>query len=110
MHAPRPDDVLRQKQQLRLRIGRSRRHINSRLRATQDHARQLLAWRTYVVRHPGWALAAAVGAGMAASAALKPRRVARWLGRLLLRRALGGLRQGLWRDLLRIWKDSTPNP
>ena len=81
---------------MHLRIGRSRRRIDRRLRATKDHARELLSWRTYVVRYPGWALAAALGVGMAASSALRPARIARWLASALLRRALGGLKQQLW--------------
>ena len=74
------DDLLRSKRELRLRIGRSRRRIDSRLRATRNHAGQLCSWRTYVVRYPGWALVAAFGAGFAASAGFKPGRASRWLG------------------------------
>ena len=102
------DDLLRRKRELRLRIGRSRRRIDRRLRATEDRARQLLAWRTYVVRYPAWGLAAALGAGLAASAGLKPARVSRWLGLALVRRSLGGFQQHLWAELQRIWTDSTP--
>jgi hypothetical protein len=110
MHAPRPDDILQRKRELRLRIGRSRRRINSRLRATQQRARQLLTWRTYVARHPAVALAAALGAGMTASAALRRERFARWLGRCLLRGAMGGFQRHLRNELLQIWKDLTPKP
>lgn len=101
-------DVLRRKRELRLRIGRSRRRIDRRLRATEDHARQLLSWRTYVVRNPGWALAAALGAGLAVSGALKSGRIPRWLGLTLIRRAFGGFQQQLWAELHRVWTDSTP--
>jgi hypothetical protein len=102
------DDILCRKRELHLRIGRSRRRIDSRLRATQDHARQLLSWRTYVVRYPGWALAAALGAGMTASNVLRPARIARWLGNSLVRQAFGGLGQRLWSALRQIWIESTP--
>ena len=95
-HESADDELLRRKRELHLRIGRSRRRIDGRLRATQDHARQLLSWRTYVVRYPGWALAAALGAGMAASAGLRPARISRWLGGSLVRQALGGLRAAAW--------------
>ena len=100
------DELLHRKRELHLRIGRARRRIDRRLRATKDHAHELLSWRTYVVRYPGWALAAALGAGLAASSALRPARVTRWLGSALLGRALGGFQQRLGSELRRIWKDS----
>ncbi len=100
------DELLRRKRELHLRIGRSRRRIDGRLRASRDRGRELLSWRTYVVRYPGWALAAALGAGMAASSALRPARVTRWMGSTLLRRALGGLKQQFASELRRIWRDS----
>ena len=101
-----PDDILCRKRELHLRIGRSRRRIDGRLRATRDSARQLLSWKTYVVRYPGWALAAALGAGMAASSALRPRRISRWLGYALVQKAFGGFQQQLWSELRRMWNES----
>jgi hypothetical protein len=106
---PTNDDILRRKRELRLRIGRSRRRIDGRLRGSKDRARELLSWRTYVVRHPGWALAAALGAGMTASSILHPKRITRWLGSSLLRQALGGLGQQVWSELWRTWSESTPD-
>jgi len=103
------DDILCRKRELHLRIGRSRRRIDGRLRGTKDHARQLLSWRTYAVRYPGWALAAALGAGMTASSLLRPGRIARWLGRSLVRQAFGGFQQHLWSELRRVWKNTDPN-
>jgi hypothetical protein len=103
------DEPPRRKRELRLRIGRSRRRINGRLRATENRARQLLSWRTYVVRYPGWALAAALGAGLAASAGWRRGRMSRWLGLSLVRRSLGGFEQRLWADLKQIWTDATPD-
>lgn len=82
------DDPAGRMRALRLRIGRSRRRIDGRLRATRSRARQLLSWKTYVERYPAWALAAAVGVGLAAAAGVRPRRVARWLGRSLVRHLL----------------------
>lgn len=102
-----PDDLLRRKRELRMRIGRSRRRIDRRLRATRDRSQELLSWRTYVVRYPGWALTAALGAGMAASAGLRPGRVSRWLGLALVRQAFGGLQQQLQAELRRIWTGSS---
>ena len=100
------DDILCRKRELHRRIGRSRRRIDRRLRGTKDQARQLLSWRTYAVRYPGWALAAALGAGMTASSILRPGRIARWLGRSLMHQAFGGFRQEIWNELQRVWEDS----
>ena len=98
------DDLLQRKRELRLRIGRSRRRIDGRLRAIENSGRALVSWRTYVVRYPGWALAAALGAGMAASAAFRPAKMTRWIGMRLVRQALGGVQQQLWVELRRMWK------
>ena len=106
MHAT--DDILRRKRHLHLRIGRSRRRIDGRLRAAGDEARRLVSWRTYAVRYPGLALAAALGAGLTASSLLRPGRIARWLGRSLLHQAFGGVRQQLWKELRRTWDDTAP--
>lgn len=103
------DELLRRKRELHLRIGRSRRRIGRRLRAVGDDARRLVDWRTYVVRYPGWALAAALGTGMAASNALRPATVSRWLSRSLVHKALDGIRHGLTAELHRLWADSNPN-
>ncbi len=98
------DEIGRRKRELHLRIGRSRRMIDRRLHAAGGHARQLLSWRRHVARHPGWALTAALGGGMAASTLLRPARLSRWLGRSLLDHALAGLRQKIWDDVKGIWK------
>jgi hypothetical protein len=100
------DDLLRRKRELRLRIGRSRRRIDGRLRATRGRARQMVSWRTYVTAYPGWALAAALGVGLAASVGFRPGRLSRWLGLALVRQALGGFQQQLWAELRRIWSDN----
>ena len=103
------DELLRRKRELHLRIGRLRRRIDGRLRATKDRARELTSWRTYVTRYPAWALMAAVGAGLAASSALQPRRASRWLAGTLMHQALGGIRQQLASELQQLWSDSTPD-
>jgi hypothetical protein len=102
-----PDnEILCRKRELHLRIGRSRRRIDRRLRGTKDNARRLLSWRTYAARYPGWALAAALGAGMTASSLFRPGRIARWLGGSLLTHAFGGFQQQLWNELQRVWTAS----
>jgi hypothetical protein len=102
-------DVLRRKRELRLRIGRSRRRLDARLRASRHGIGQLLSWRTYVVRYPAWALTAALGASMAASAGLKPARLSRRLGLLLVRHTCGKLGQELWAELWRAGSDVISN-
>lgn len=92
-----------------MRIGRSRRKIDQRLRAAKDQARQLASWRTYVTRYPGLSLAAAVGAGLAVSAGFRTRRVAPRLGRMLLRQATAAFKSQLWKELRRAWNASDSN-
>ena len=96
------------KRELRLRIGRLRRQIDRRLRAAQRHGRRLLSWRTYVTRFPGYAIVGALGAGMVVSAGSARRRLTRWLGLRLVRRASDQLSRALWRELRQIWADATP--
>ena len=100
------DELLRRKRALRLRIGRSRRRVDRRWGAVEKQARQLLSWRTYVVRYPAWSIAAALGVGMAASAGLSPARLSRWLGLSLARHAVRGFQRQFWNELRRVWDDS----
>jgi hypothetical protein len=75
--------------ELRVRIGRQRRRIDRRLRSVGQEGRRLVSWRTYLTRHPAWALAV-LGAGMAGAASLQR---GRWPRRssLTLFRRLGGM-------------------
>ncbi len=100
------DDLLSRKRELHLRIGRSRRRIDRRLQKAKAGAGELLSWRTYVVRYPGWAIAAALGAGMAASSVLRPGRISRWLGSSLARQALQGVQQRFVSELKNIWTET----
>lgn len=101
------DELLRRKRELHLRIGRSRRRIDNRIRATRRRAEQLTSWRTYVVRYPAWSLAAALGVGLTVSAGLKPSRITRWLGLSLVRHAMGGFQQRVWVELRRFWDETS---
>lgn len=104
-----PDrDVHRRKRRLRLELGRVRRRIDRRVRGSQRTAHQLLDWRTYARRYPGNVLLGAFGLGLALSAGLSGRRLTRWLGRRLVRRALRDAGQRLGRELAGIWAESTP--
>ena len=97
------------KRRLRLRIGRLRRRVNSRLRGSRQEGQRLLSWRTYVSRYPGGALAAAFGVGMATSTGLKGPRLIRAICALLVRRGVGAMFDGVRGELLRVWKESAPS-
>jgi len=102
-------DPGQRKRLLRLRLGRARRRIDGRLRGTQNRGRELLDWRTYARRYPGNVLLGTFGLGLALSAGLGGRSLARWLGMRLLRR---GLRQGeqlLGEELRWLWDAAGPN-
>jgi hypothetical protein len=99
------DEFHCRKRELHRRIGRSRQRVERRLHRATGHARQLLSWRRHLARHPGWALLAALGGGMAAATILRPARLSRWLGRSLVSHALGGLRQEIWNDIVGVWTE-----
>jgi hypothetical protein len=101
-------ELERRKRDLRLRVGRLRRQIDGRIHSTEREARRLVSWRTYVRSYPGYAVTAALGAGLAASAGLSRGRVSRWLGLSLLRRGAEGAAARFWQELGQIWADSTP--
>lgn len=101
-------EQIRIKRLLRLRIGRLRRRINSRIRGSQQEGQRLLSWRTYVARYPGGALAAAFGVGMATATGLRGPRLIRTISGLLVRRGAGTIFSGIRDELLRFWEDSTP--
>lgn len=103
------DEIVRRKRELHIRIGRTRRRIDRRLRGAGDDARRLANWRTYATRYPGWSLAAALGAGLAASAALRPMAITRWMARAMLMKSFGGIARGLTAELTRIWTQSNPH-
>jgi hypothetical protein len=94
---------------LRLRIGRLRRRIDGRLHSLQREGRRLASWRTYVRSYPGSAVMAALGAGLALSAGVQRRRLARLLGMRLFRWASSNIGSQFWGELQRVWSDSTPS-
>ncbi|MEA1950713.1 MAG: hypothetical protein U9N87_04975 [Planctomycetota bacterium] len=96
------------KRGLRLRIGRLRRRINSRIRGSRQEGQRLLSWRTYVKRYPSGALAAAFGVGMAASTGLRGPRLIRVVSAMLVRRGAGAISDGVRGELQKIWEESTP--
>jgi len=101
-------DLLHQKRRLRLRLGRARRRIDRRSRATQRRGRDLLDWRTYVQRYPGNVLLGTFGLGLALSAGLGGRRLSRWLGMRLFRRAVREGEHLLGEELRWLWTAAEP--
>jgi len=91
---------------LRRRIGRLRRHIDGRIRRTERHGRRLLAWQTYVKRLPAVGLLGAFGAGLALSAGVVRRRLSRWVGLRLMRRAMNRFGRLAWNEIQQVWADS----
>jgi hypothetical protein len=100
------DELIRRKRHARLRIGRSRRRIDRRLRTTRETARQLTSWRSYVARYPAWALTTVLGLGFAAATGGKPRRLSSRMGLLLVRRILATFRRQLWTEVRKVWSQS----
>ena len=98
----------RRKRELRLRIGRLRRRLDARARATQRHGARLASWRTYVRRYPGYAVLAALGLGLSASAGLSRGRWARLLGMRLVRRVGNRAGDRLWQEVQRVWTELAP--
>jgi len=98
-------DDRRTKRELRLEIGRLRRRIDRRVRSLEREGLRLVSWRTYVERYPAYAVAAAFGIGLAASAATGGG-WARLLGLRLARRAVDKAAGGVWEELKGIWAES----
>jgi hypothetical protein len=96
------------KSELRVRIGRLRRRIDRHLRATADHGRRAVSWRSYAARYPGNLLLGALGLGLALSAGLSARRLTPWIGRRLLKQSLSQARKHVWREVERLWDDAEP--
>jgi len=98
----------RVKRDLRQRIGRLRRRIDAGVRAAENRTRRLTSWRTYVKHYPGSAITAALGVGLALSAGLGARRLSRWLGMRMIRRAADRMLKNLWQEVVQIWIESSP--
>ncbi|MBN1589748.1 MAG: hypothetical protein JW888_09555 [Pirellulales bacterium] len=92
---------------LRLRIGRLRRRIDGRLRATADEGRRLASWRTYVVRYTGSSMAVAFGAGLALAVGLSGPRWLRWAALRSMRQGMHGIGRSLARELRSVWAESS---
>jgi hypothetical protein len=68
-----------------------------------DRGRELVQLRTYVRRYPGFALLAALGAGLALSAAWNRAHLGRWLGMRLVRQAGTRIGEKLWEEVRQFW-------
>jgi len=99
-------DLMEAKRRLRARSARLRRRIDRRVTILRHERTRLAAWQTYVRRFPLGAMAAALGLGMTFSAGLSPRRLPRWLGTSLVGAAISAMRQGVWRDVMKLWENA----
>jgi hypothetical protein len=79
-------DLAGKRRTIRLRIARTRRQFDRRLRAVEREGRRLASWPTWLRWSLGQPLLAALGFSVAASAGLRPRRWVRVLGRYVSRR------------------------
>jgi hypothetical protein len=93
-----------EKRELRLKIGRSRRRIDARLRATEAEGRKLASWRTYVTRYPGSSVLTAFGLGLSGATASHSREFIEKLGTALLRGTADRALNLVWQALQRWWK------
>lgn len=98
----------RTKRELRLRIGRLRRRIDRRVRSVRHEGGRLASWRTYAKRYPGYAILAALGAGLTASAGLGRGGWSRFLGQQLVRRMVAKAVDLGFNELKNLWAESTP--
>lgn len=101
-------DNQRTKRELRLRIGRLRRRIDRRVRSVRREGGRLASWRTYATRYPGYALLAALGAGLTASAGLGRGGWSRFLGQQLVRRMVAKAVDLGFNELKDLWAESAP--
>ena len=67
-----------------------------------------MSWRTYAARYPGNLILAALGAGLAFSAGLSGRRLLRWIGTGMFRKAGRHLGRSVWREIRQVWTESAP--
>ena len=98
----------RAKRELRLRIGRLRRRIDGRIRSVEREGLRLVSWQTYVRRYPGYAVLAALGLGLAASAGPSGGGWSQYLGIQLVRRVIHKAVDCVWQEIKDIWAESKP--
>jgi hypothetical protein len=94
------------KRLLRLRIARLRRRIDGRVHGLGGQGRRLASWKTYVTRYPAYAVLAALGLGLTASAGLGKGGWTRMLGLLVVRRAARHSVDAVFAELKAIWADA----
>jgi AcrR family transcriptional regulator len=99
-------DPRRERRELRLKIGRLRRRIDARIRATQTEGRKLASWQTYVTRYPGMAILAAFGLGVSGATMFSSHRLIKGLGRSILQGSADRAIKLMWRELRRHWPSS----
>jgi hypothetical protein len=97
---------LQEKREIRLKIGRMRRRIDARIRATQTEGRKLVSWRTYVTRYPGPVVLAAFGLGLTGATIGGRSGVFNRLGKSLLRGSADRVTNLAWQELERWWRSA----
>jgi hypothetical protein len=93
---------------LRLQIARLRRRCDGHVYDLGRNARRFKSWRTYVKSFPASAVLAAAGAGLAVSAGFGKRRLARWIGLRLIKRAAGLAGKTLKQEAQNFWAATAP--
>lgn len=100
-------DEQQTKRLLRQQIGRLRRRIDGRVRGVQKQGQELASWRTYIQRHPGLAMLAALGLGLAAAYGVKRNGGGENPVLVRAQRLLRPVFRRLWREAQRRWNGST---
>jgi hypothetical protein len=93
---------------LRLQIARLRRRTDGHAYDLGRNVNRFKSWRTYVKSFPASAVLAAAGAGLAVSAGFGKRRLARWVGLRLIKRAAGLASKTLKQELHNFWAATAP--
>jgi hypothetical protein len=100
------NDSCAAKRAIRLEIGRLRRRIDRRLESLERSGRQAVSWRSWARRYPAYALAAAFGIGLAASALFRRGEWAKTLARHVTRRAVERFLKAAAGQLSEFWAQS----
>ncbi len=95
-----------EKREIRLKIGRTRRRIDARLRATAVEGRKLATWRTYVRRYPAAAVLGAFGLGMSGASLFRPQKMLKNAGSSILRASADRVIGLVWQELKRYWQSA----
>lgn len=99
-------DISAEKRAIRLRIARTRRRIDRRLRGIEREGRRLVSLWTLLRWPPAQSLLASLGAGLAATGRPRPGRWIRVIARHMARRAKDPALAAVLRQLADYWRHS----